>query len=97
MARETTTRPLHPELLLGLLETLVREEVEGAVVEAADVRDEADLDRRAAASVVVRVVLDGLGRRRRRAGRLVAAAAAGEREQQRQQQRKQIGGRSYRE
>ena len=57
--------PLDPELRLRPLEPLLGEEVEGAVVEPADVGDEADADRRLRRLVV-----------RRRRGRAAVVAAA---------------------
>ena len=78
-------RALDAELLLGMLEALVREEVEGAVVEAADVGDEPDPDPGATRP---RSSSLGPGRRRRVLARLlaVAAAAAGERQREQQQE-----------
>ena len=75
--------PVDAELELRPLEPLVREEVEGAVVQAADVGDEADLHPLAGRAART------AGRRRRGRlrscgvrGALVVAAAAAEREQQ---------------
>ena len=78
---------LDAELLLGALEPLVRKEVEGAVVESADVRDEPDLDRRPGRSA-------RLGRCRRRGGvarvaAVVVAAAACEQRERRDQRGEQ--------
>ena len=76
---------LHAELVLGLLEALVREEVERAVVETADIRHQPDLERRPARGFRGRA--GGFGRRRCTGRLVVVTTAAGERQQQRRGER----------
>ncbi len=79
---------LDAELVLGPLQPLVREEVERAVVEAADVRDEADLDRRPRAAGRVAAGIRG-GRARCVPVVLVVPAAACRCEHEHRQKREQ--------